>query len=155
MTPPRRETIEPDISTDSAVAALVAGFEDCSLPYINWTHRAHLAVAVSYVTQLPFPAALDRVRSRIQTYNRTRGSGTGYHETVTAVFMRAAADFVARHPDLGPAAALAGLAAWCDMNWVRRHYSAERLESAEAKTGWVEPDVGRREFVGPVSNRPV
>ncbi len=146
MTPPPRHTVEPGLATDADVAALVAGFEDCTLPYLNWTHRAHLAVAVSYLKHLPFPAALDRVRTRIQVYSRTRGSGMGYHETITTVFMRAAADFVARHPDVGPAAAVAALAAWCDMAWVRRYYSAERLESAEAKAGWVEPDLRALDF---------
>jgi len=141
MTPPRRETVEPALATDTDVAALVAGFEDCTLPYSNWTHRAHLAVAVSYLKKLPFPAALDRVRTRIQVYNRTRGSGTGYHETITTLFMRAVADYLTRHSDASPPAAVAALASACDMAWVRRHYSAERMESAEAKAGWVEPDV--------------
>ena len=146
MTPPPRHTVEPDLATDAAVATLLAGFEDCTLPYSNWTHRAHLAVAVSYLKQLPFPAALDRVRTRIQVYNRTRGSGEGYHETITLLFMRAVADYLARHPEAGPAAAVAALAAACDMAWVKRHYSAERLGSAEAKAGWVEPDVRPLDF---------
>lgn len=146
MTPPRRETIEPALATDADVAALVAAFEECSLPYQNWTHRAHLAIAVSYLKTLPFPAALDRVRERIQLYNHTRGSGTGYHETITVLFVRAVADYLSRHSTAGPAAAVAALGAEYDMAWVRRHYSAERLESAGAKTGWVEPDVRPLEF---------
>jgi hypothetical protein len=141
MTSPRRETVEPVLATDADVAALVAGFEDCTLPYPNWTHRAHLAVAVSSLQQRPFPAALDRVRERIQVYNRTRGSGTGYHETITTLFMRAVAAYLTRHPDARPPAAVAALAAACDMAWVRRHYSAARLESEEATVGWVEPDL--------------
>lgn len=141
MTPPRRETIEPALATDADVAALVDGFEDCTLPFTNWTHRAHLAVAVSYLKVLPFPAALDRVREHIQVYNRTRGSGEGYHETITTLFMRAVADYLTRHPDASPPAAVADLAAACDMAWVRQHYSTERLESAVAKAGWVEPDL--------------
>jgi hypothetical protein len=146
MTPPPRHTVEPDLATDAAVATLLAGFEDCTLPYSNWTHRAHLAVAVSYLKQLPFPAALDRVRARIQVYNRTRGSGTGYHETITILFMRAVADYLARHPGPGPAATVAEVAKRYDTAWVRRYYSAERLESADAKAGWVEPDLRALEF---------
>lgn len=141
MTPPRRHTVEPVLATDADVAGLVAAFEDCTLPYPNWTHRAHLAVAVSYIKRLPFPAALDRVRERIQLYNRVRGSGEGYHETITVLFMRAVADYLAKHPGAGPAAAVADLAAACDMTWVRQYYSVERLDSPDAKSGWVEPDV--------------
>lgn len=142
----RRETVEPALATNADVAALVAGFEDCSLPYLNWTHKAHLAVAVSYLRHLPFPAALDRARERIQVYNRTRGSGTGYHETITVLFMRAVAEYLARHPGVSSAAAVAAIGEACDMAWVRRHYSAERLDSAEAKGGWVEPDLRPLEF---------
>jgi hypothetical protein len=145
MTPPRRETVEPALAIDADVAALVAAFEDCTLPFSNWTHRAHLAVAVSYLKQLPFPAALNRVRECIQRYNRVRGSGEGYHETITVLFMRAVASYLARHPEASPAGAPADLAA-CDMAWVRRHYSTERLDSAEAKVGWVEPDVQPLDF---------
>lgn len=141
MNTPRRTTVEPALATDADVAALVAAFEACTLPYENWTHRAHLAVAVSYARAFPFAAALDRVRANIQRYNKARGSGTGYHETITVVFLRAVADYVARRPDMGVAAALAELGGVLDIAWLGRHYSADLLASAEAKAGYVEPDV--------------
>jgi hypothetical protein len=141
MSTPRRHTVDPSLATDAEVADLVARFEDCTWPYEQWTHRAHLAVAVSYLRQLPFPVALDRVRDRIQIYNRTRGSGEGYHETITVVFMRAIADYLKRVPDLGAARTLAVVVRAFDMAWVKRYYSEERLASAGAKTGWVEPDL--------------
>jgi hypothetical protein len=141
MNPPRRRTVEPALATDADVAALVAAFEECTLPYENWTHRAHLAVAVSYARALPVAAALDRVRANIQRYSKARGSGMGYHETITAAFLRAVADHVASRPDAGTAAVLAELGGVLDMAWLARHYSADRLASADAKAGYVEPDV--------------
>ena len=140
----RRPTVEPSLATDADVADLVTRFEACTLPYPNWTHRAHLAVAVSYLRRLPFPAALDRVRENIQRYNRTCGTPDGYHETITVVFLRAVAAYLERHPDAGAAAAVAELAATCDMAWVARHYSADRLESGKAD--WAEPDLRDLDF---------
>ncbi|MFO0800775.1 MAG: hypothetical protein U0804_25190 [Gemmataceae bacterium] len=136
----RPESVELALATDADVAALVAAFEACTLPRANWTHRAHLAVAASYMKRLPFPAALDRIRTHIQAYSHCRGSGTGYHETITELFMRAVADYLTRHPETTCASALEGLAG-LNMDWVRRHYSADRLDSDAAKAGWIEPDL--------------
>lgn len=146
MTTPKRHTVEPALSTDAEVADLVAQFEACTWPYEQWTHRAHLAVAVCYVRQYPFPAALDRVRERIQVYNRTRGSGEGYHETITVVFLRAVAAYLAPLPDLGAARLVALVARAFDMTWLNGYYSADRLASAEAKAAFVEPDLKARDF---------
>ncbi|HEX4609825.1 MAG TPA: hypothetical protein VH092_16625 [Urbifossiella sp.] len=146
MITPRRLTVEPLLDTDAAVADLVARFEGCTWPFPQWTHRAHLAVAVSYLRQFPFPAALDRAREQIQHYNRTCGTADGYHETITVVFMRVVAAYLARHPDAGPARAVAELAGTCDMAWLKRHYSAERLGRAEAKTAFIDPDLRAFDF---------
>ena len=57
------------------------------------------------------------------------------------MFLRAVAAYLERHPEAGAADAVAELARMCDMEWLGRYYSAEWLGSAEAKTGWVEPDL--------------
>jgi hypothetical protein len=134
------------LGTDAAVADLVARFEAGTLPAGRFTHRAHLAVAASYLRDRPFPQALDRVRTYIQLFNNRCGTREGYHETVTVVFLRAVAAYLEAHPGVGVAAAVPELAAAYDMTWVRRFYSPEVLVSAEAKAGWVKPDVAPVEF---------
>lgn len=46
--------------------SLVRRFEDCTLPREEWTHRAHLAIAVWYLSHLPREVATERIRMGIQ-----------------------------------------------------------------------------------------
>jgi hypothetical protein len=134
-------TVDGPLATDAEVEELVAAFEDCSLPYTRWTHRAHLAVALVYLTRYRYELALDRVRLHINLYNRTRGKPHGYHETVTVLHMWRVAKYLAEQvepPTL--VAALDALTELCGKGWTVRHYSPERLASPEARAGWVEPD---------------
>src|SRR5262249_4118704 len=79
---------DPPFTSDSEIADLVRLFESCELPGERWTHRAHLAVAATYLRRYPLSEATDRVRLPIQRYNASRGNRIGYHETITVVFMR-------------------------------------------------------------------
>lgn len=133
--------VDVPFTTDAEIEALVTAFEECSLPYSRWTHRAHLAVALVYLTRYRSQLALDRIRLHINLYNRTRGKADGYHETVTVLHMWRVAKHLAEQ--LEPrslVAALDALAELCGKGWMARHYSPERLGSPEARAGWVEPD---------------
>jgi hypothetical protein len=141
--------VDPPLSTDAEVEGLVTAFEDATLPYSQWTHRAHLAVAVVYLTRYRFDLALDRVRLHIRLYNGKRGQADGYHETVTAAHMiRVAAYLQSQADPPTPAAAVAGVAAVCGKGWLAAHYSPGRLASAEARAGWVEPDLAPLDDLG-------
>jgi hypothetical protein len=136
-----RVKIDGPFATDAEVADMVAQFEACRWPYPRWTHRAHLGVALCYLRQFPFDVALERVKYYIPLYNRTCGDPDGYHETITVLFLRRVAQYVRDHPDSASlAAAVEELAHLCDMQWPLRYYSHDRLWSAAAKAGWVEPD---------------
>ncbi|MDQ3332875.1 MAG: hypothetical protein M3552_19870 [Planctomycetota bacterium] len=71
---------------------LLRRFEDLSLPFGQWTHRAHIRVAFLYPRTHPFEEALRRVRAGIKAYNaansRPDGPLEGYNETTTAAFLR-------------------------------------------------------------------
>lgn len=138
---------EPPLASDADVAALVQAFEACTLPYVHWTHRAHLAVAVSYVRTMSHAAALERIRERIGAYNRCCGDPAGYNETVTRMFL-----MVLRH-DADHGVAVPGLAGEVaraareyGVEWLERYYSKERIWSAEAAAGWIEPDRASFDF---------
>ena len=47
------------------VEGLVAKFEAATLPQAEWTHRAHLTVALWYASHCDPAAALDRMRTGI------------------------------------------------------------------------------------------
>jgi hypothetical protein len=133
--------IDLPFATDDEVVEMVAGFESCEWPYPRWTHRAHLGVALCYLQKYSFEVALARVRHHIPIYNRTCGDPLGYHDTITVLFMRKVHRYLRDHPgDLSLAAAIEELTATCDIQWPLQYYSPERLWSAEARAGWIEPD---------------
>ena len=66
---------------------LLRQFEDCSLPFDQWVHRAHVRVAYLYLTRHPFEFAVEKMRSGIRAYNAAHHvpdePNRGYHETMT------------------------------------------------------------------------
>ena len=83
-----RPKIDHPFTSDAEIDEMVRLFESCELPGERWTHRAHLAVAATYLGRYPLSEATDRARDHIRRYNESRGNTTGYHETITVVFMR-------------------------------------------------------------------
>jgi hypothetical protein len=131
------------------VLRLVARFEDATLPKAEWTHQAHLTVALWYASRLPFEEALVVVRERIRRINAAHGVATtptgGYHETITRFYVMVICGYVAE--EAGEAgtdwAARANrlLARYGSRDLPLRHYTKDLLMSAEARFGWVEPDL--------------
>jgi hypothetical protein len=126
---------------------LVASFEACTLPRSEWTHRAHLSVALSYLTRHSPEEATRRIREAIQRYNRAHGIAAapegGYHETLTLFWIHVVREHISRSAPGEPIERIwrtllefAG-----DKSLPFEHYTRERLFSAEARAGWVEPDL--------------
>ena len=131
------------------VPGLVARFEDLTLPKAEWTHQAHLTVALWYASRLPWEEALAKVRDGILRLNAAHGVPTtptrGYHETITRFYLRVICDYVAMEEE-GPeedwsvrVARL--LARYGDRELPLRYFTKELLMSPEARFGWVEPDL--------------
>ena len=133
--------------TTDAVRDVIAAFESHDLPRGEWTHRMHLTVAAWYVLWYGPEAALDRVRDAIQSYNATHVIVTtptsGYHETLTRLYVRLVSRAVCR---AGVSEALAVLVNRVvdeceDRQLPYAYYSRERLQSFDARSKWVEPDL--------------
>jgi len=144
---PKREPRAPDYGTNASIAALVQSFEQATLPREQWTHTAHLVVALAYARRQRPSVAFARLRDAIQRYNQATGAVAtatrGYHETITRAWFHLVRHFLDVFDDGRSLAALAdalvGLYASKDVLF--EHFSRERLLSAEARAGWVEPDV--------------
>ena len=130
----------------ATLEALVAAFEDGSLPPESWDHRCHLAVAAWYLAGYDESEASCRMIRGIRAYNRANGIRQtrhgGYHETitlfwlgVTSAYLRNAAasatpltlvnDFVERYGERP------GL--------IYEYYSERLVRSWRARTMWVQP----------------
>lgn len=134
-------------ATAGEVAELVARFDDGSLARGEWTHRAHLTVALWFASHHPPSEALDRMRSGILRLNAAHGVPTtptrGYHETITRFYMHVVTHHLREHHSVDDWAERANriVERLGARDLPLRHYSEARLKSVEARMGWVEPDL--------------
>jgi len=135
------------LSSDAQIADVVHQFEAHTLPYANWTHRAHLAVAVLYSRSLSFDEALSRMRDNINSYNRVCGDPSGYNETVTILFLRKIySEIRAGNNCQSLYEEVERLAKLCTVQWLYTYYTRDTIWSESAKTSWIGPDVIELDF---------
>lgn len=136
-----------EIETETETERLVRGFSDRSLPKSRWTHEAHLRVGLWHVLEYGPEEALDRLRPGIRRYNEAVGGvnspTAGYHETITRFYVQAIARFLDRADRTRPIEDLADevVRELGDRELPLRHWTRDRLFSAEARAAWAEPDL--------------
>jgi hypothetical protein len=124
-------------------------FEARTLPFEQWTHRAHVKVAFLYLRSLPFNEAIERVRAGIKAYNARNnvpeGPTSGYNETTTVAFLHLVAAVMSAY---GPVMPTPDADAFCDTHpqLLSRHalrffYSPQRRMDPRAKLEFLEPDL--------------
>ena len=130
------------------IDTLLHAFQECSLPRSQWTHEAHLTVALWYFLFCESEQeAIDAIRNGIKRYNSVQGIETtpnsGYHETLTLFWAQTVREYLA---DESPNRSIVHLAngliaeyADCTLPW--SHYTRSHLMSWEARNNWVEPDL--------------
>jgi hypothetical protein len=120
-------------------------FENAGLPRQEWNHAAHIRMAYLYLKDSDsWEAVLPLVRERIRWFNAAHRSYTGYHETITAAFLRLVYDRLNRSGEVKATS----FKAFCEdhpdlldgMSVLLRHYEKETLFSPEARADFVEPD---------------
>ncbi len=57
-----------DFATEDEVAELVRAFENATVPASEFTHAAHIAVALSYLETFSPEQALRRMREKIRSF---------------------------------------------------------------------------------------
>jgi hypothetical protein len=134
--------------TPEEIETLVRRFESCTLPRADWTHRAHLTVALWYLLLHTWPEAVNLTRAAIKRFNHTHNIHTtptgGYHETLTLFWLNLVRRYL---DDISPAdTSIVILANTLILRYGRKdlpleYYSRERLFSPEARAGWIEPDL--------------
>ncbi|MEL7120391.1 MAG: hypothetical protein AAFO07_13155 [Bacteroidota bacterium] len=84
--------------TNTSLKSLIERFEQQILPKAEWTHEAHLAVAVWYTHHYCATVALERVRKNITLHNESVGIAntdtSGYHETITQFWLNTVREFL-------------------------------------------------------------
>lgn len=134
--------------------SLVQAFEACTLPFSEWTHEAHLKVALWYLSHHPRDEATSMIRDGIQRYNASHGVEQtlegGYHETITLAYVALIWEYLKVSPGgVDPLQALG------DKQLLLQFYQRDTLMSWAARTGWVAPDKRPLEgFFESSANRP-
>lgn len=131
------------------IEAVVRGFESCELQPSEFTHAAHLTVALWYLSRLGAPEATARMRAGLYRFLNHHGLGNGkYNETITLFWIKVIRKFLDDADAKGSLADIANqmIASFSSSQLVFDYYSRERVFSEEAKGGWVEPDLKPLEF---------
>ena len=137
--------------TFSEIENLVRAFDDCTLPKPEWTHQAHLTVAMWYLVHYSGREATARIRNGIKRFNAAKGVKTtltgGYHETMTMFWICTVSRYLLfADEDCSFIELVNGMLESCgDKNLPFKYYSRDLLMSVRARASWVEPDL--RPFV--------
>jgi hypothetical protein len=129
--------------TSNADDALIAQFEDCSLPLESFHHCVHVQIVFLYLRKLSLLEVLARFPAALTKYAQAHGNSGLYHETITWAYvflinerMRRASgklrweQFRSQNPDL--------------LKWkgsvLKQYYCTDTLSSEFARTNFVFPD---------------
>jgi hypothetical protein len=123
---------------------LVRRFEACTLAPAEFTHRAHLAVALWYLAHAAQTEAAAQMRAgllRFIAHNHVEPQK--YNETITLFWLKLVAHFRAHAGAARPLAEVANelLARFGDAQLLYKHYSRALLKTQAAKATWVGPDL--------------
>lgn len=136
-----------EYATEAEIQDLIQAFESCTLPRIQWTHTAHLTVALYYLLHNSYDDAVDLIRQGIQTYNRSQGIEQtptgGYHETITCFWIYVIHTFLDRCAPNRSLLILANqlICTYNDPQLLFEYYTRACLFSSTARFHWVEPDL--------------
>ncbi len=126
----------------------IHAFEACTLTRADWTHHAHLVMALWYINHFPLKEATERIRTGIHRLNDACGVVTtatsGYHETITRFYIWSVKRFLEESATNVPLETLVTTllqSEYAEKSFPLRYYSKELLFSSEARFGWVEPDL--------------
>lgn len=125
------------------VAAEIRAFEAGDIDPEQFDHEAHVRVVWCYLQQFPAADTLARFTCALRALTERLGMPQKYHETVTWFFIIVIANRVAN----SKTRSWEGFKTENDdlirngSTLLRRHYSAVRLDSADARRVFVLPDL--------------
>jgi len=130
-----------DFESDEEVHQLVAAFEEVAITPAQFSHCAHLAVALSYLASMTEAEARARMSSSLRRFTAHHGVDV-YHETVTLFWMRLLQHLTVTTYRAMPLWRRINLIAdrYATVSPVDLHYSPGLLRTGKARKQWVPPD---------------
>ena len=132
--------------SEQQIQDLYEKFSQLTLPKEQWTHAAHLTVALYHLYHHSVDEAACFLRSGIITYNHSLGNQntaeSGYHECITIFWIKVIGSFVAAHRELNLLDCCNAFLAsrFAERDFPFQFYTKELLMSTAARAFWTEPD---------------
>lgn len=104
-------------------------------------HRDHIAITWAYLRRDGVEAGAQRVKAGILALAAAHGASAKYHETLTRFWIGRVAAQVAAGQFQTFEAFIEACPELLDKGYALQFYRPETLASAEARTGWLEPDL--------------
>jgi hypothetical protein len=133
----------------STLDEFVRAWEARTLPKVQWTHAAHVAVCAFYTAEFGHAEALRRMRTGIPLYNVAVGGentdNAGYHETLTCLWANIVRDFLAAtvFPTTFDAVQAAVLRYGQERKLHQAFYRYDVVADHRARREWVPPDANK------------
>lgn len=133
--------------SELTIQNLIECFETHRLPKKEWTHEAHLIVAIWYAKHYSFEKALALLRTNIKAYNAAVGTPNtdteGYHETLTIFWLNITRYFISQNNlNFITELCLHFIASESgSRSYPFQYYSQGHLFTVEARHNWVAPDI--------------
>jgi hypothetical protein len=132
----------------TAIRSIASQFENKTLPKQEWTHHAHIAVALVHIYHYKtVEQTLPVMRERIKAYNLAVGTEntdhSGYHETLTIFWLQVVHEYykAAGTKDIDEIYQDIIKTPLATGNFPAQFYSDELLFSKTARQYWAEPDL--------------
>lgn len=128
--------------TVAEIEEIVRRFETCQYKPEEFPHTKHVTVAAWYLSHEDKEAAKERMRLGLIRFVQHHGKNA-FHETITQFWLRMVDDHLRRDRSTGDLISAINeiVSRLTDKNLIYEYYSRGRLDSPEAKAGWVEPDL--------------
>lgn len=135
--------------SSSQIEKIVNGFQNGTLPANEWTHEAHLIVALWYLNNYDLDEAICRFRPSLINYHSGQGGqhtlSSGYHETLTLFWLEVLNTFKEqpsiKNLNLSKQTEILLSGPVGDKKLPSKFYSKEHLMSVAARARWVTPDL--------------
>ncbi len=134
------------LQTPAALDAFVADWRAHRLRREDWTHGAHVGVCAYFAFDHDEAATLAIMRPGIRTFNESIGgqntATSGYHETITRLWVMAIAAHLRERPAASRFEAACSATARFDSpgELLRECYSYDVVADTRARAEWVPPD---------------
>ena len=118
---------------------LIGGFEAGSLQ--DFPHASHVRLTLIYLSRHGRDGALERLMAGLLRFATAKGQPEKFHVTMTRAWVDLIDAARRSRPELSAAALVDARPELLDRGALLRFYSTERLNSPEARTHWVPPDL--------------